>query len=106
MARIAPRSAVSRSIVAVVAGLVALSAGVAANGAAVAAGPQGDGTSVTPQGWRVTPAGEQTNLGPGPMDIAMSPTGSIALVTNAGYTDHSLMVIDSATGKVLQTIRA
>ncbi len=42
---------------------------------------------------------------PGPMDVAMSPTGSIALVSNAGYTDHLLMVIDSATGKVLQTIR-
>jgi YVTN family beta-propeller protein len=106
MARFGRRSAVSRSIVAVVAGLVVLSAGAGATGAVVGAGPQGDGTSVTPQGWRVTPAGEQTNLGPGPMDIAMSPTGSIALVTNAGYTDHSLMVIDSGTGKVLQTIRA
>jgi len=48
MARFGRRSAVPRSIVAIVAGLVVLSAGAGATGAVVGAGPQGDGTSVTP----------------------------------------------------------
>jgi YVTN family beta-propeller protein len=87
--------------------VLALSAGVAwAAGAVLAPGPQPDGTSITPQGWRVTPAGTQTNLGSGPLGIAMSPNGKRALVTNAGYGNHSLMVVDTATGAVVQTIDA
>jgi YVTN family beta-propeller protein len=87
-------------------GTLALSAAIAASGAVVVAGPQGDGTAVTPQGWRVTPAGTQATLGAWPMDIAMSPGGDLALVSNAGYDHHSLMAIDSSTGKVTQTIEA
>lgn len=68
------------------------------------AGPQADGTSITPQGWRVTPAGDQTALGSGPLAVAVSPNGKFALVANAGYGNHSLMVINSATGAVRQTI--
>jgi YVTN family beta-propeller protein len=82
------------------------SAALGASGAVVVAGPSGDGTAVTPQGWRVTPAGTQTTLGPWPMDIAMSPDGRIALVSNAGYNHHSLMAVDPSTGKVVQTIDA
>ena len=52
------------------------------------AGPQGDGTSITPQGWHVTPAGTQTTLGPGTLDIAMSPSGNLVLAVNAGYLRH------------------
>ncbi len=74
--------------------------------AAPVAGPRPDGTAFTPQGWRVTPAGTQTELGLWPMDVAMSPRGDLVLVANAGYARHSLMAIDPATGKVIQTIRA
>jgi YVTN family beta-propeller protein len=74
--------------------------------AAPVAGPRPDGTAFTPQGWRVTPAGTQTQLGLWPMDVAMSPRGDLVLVANAGYARHSLMAIDPATGKVIQTIRA
>jgi YVTN family beta-propeller protein len=74
--------------------------------AAQVAGPRPDGTAITPQGWRVTPAGTQTDLGLWPMDVAMSPRGDLILVANAGYAHHSLMAIDPATGKVIQTIRA
>jgi YVTN family beta-propeller protein len=90
----------------VLTGTVLVSGVLAASGAVVVAGPQGDGTAVTPQGWRVTPAGAQTTLGAWPMDIAMSPKGDLALVSNAGYDHHSLMAIDPGTGKVLQTIDA
>jgi len=80
--------------------------GIAAAAAIRIAGPQADGTAITPQGWRVTPAGSQTDLGLWPMDVAMSPTGNLLLVANAGYAHHSLMTIDPASGDVLQTISA
>src|SRR5439155_1499442 len=40
------------------------------------------------------------------MDVAMSPTGNLLLVANAGYAHHSLMAIDPSTGDVLQVISA
>jgi YVTN family beta-propeller protein len=93
-----------------VAGALALTvlatATLSATGAPVTAGPKPNGTAVTPEGWRVTPAGTQTNLGPGPLDVAMSPRGNLLLVANAGYQDHSLMTIDPANGRLLQTIKA
>jgi YVTN family beta-propeller protein len=89
----------------VLAGLIALvTAAMSAGVVQLSPGPQPDGTSVTPQGWRVTPAGTQTDLGSGPLDIAVSPAGGIALVANAGYGNHTLMVVDTATGGVIQTI--
>ena len=54
----------------------------------------------------MTPAGTQTDLGLWPMDIAMSPTGNLLLVANAGYAHHSLAAIDPATGGTLQVISA
>ncbi|HXH27397.1 MAG TPA: bifunctional YncE family protein/alkaline phosphatase family protein [Candidatus Polarisedimenticolia bacterium] len=69
-------------------------------------GPKPDGTSVTPQGWRVTPSGTQTDVGPGPMSIAMSPLGDTLLVTTGGYEDNSLLVVDPRDGTVRQGFRA
>jgi len=92
-----------------IAAAVVLSVAVAAMAAAATpptAGPQPDGTAITPQGWRVTPAGAQTNLGLWPMDVAISPTGNLLLVANAGYAHHSLAAVDPATGAVLQVISA
>jgi YVTN family beta-propeller protein len=80
--------------------------GMAAAAVIRTAGPQPDGTAITPQGWVVTPAGSQTDLGLWPMDVAMSPTGTLLLVANAGYAHHSLMAIDPTSGDVLQTISA
>ena len=92
-----------------VAAAATLAVAVVAMAAAAAtppAGPQPDGTAYTPQGWHVTPAGTQTDLGLWPMDVAMSPTGNLLLVANAGYAHHSLMAIDPSTGDVLQVISA
>ena len=92
-----------------VAAAVVLSVAVTAMAAAATqptAGHQPDGTAITPQGWRVTPAGAQTNLGLWPMDVAISPTGNLLLVANAGYAHHSLAAVDPATGAVLQVISA
>jgi YVTN family beta-propeller protein len=69
------------------------------------AGPLGDGTGVTTQGWDLTPAGEQVTLGDRPMGIALSPDGKTILVSNDGSSAiESLMVIDRASGDVVQTI--
>jgi YVTN family beta-propeller protein len=87
-----------------VATVILVVAGIAGAAAAPTAGPQPGGTSVTPEGWPVTPAGTQTELGPGPLAAAMSPTGAVLLVENAGYWQHSLMVVDPSNGAVLQTI--
>lgn len=72
----------------------------------VVVGPQPDGTGVTPEGWRLTPAGSQTNLGNDPLDLAVSPDGSLAIVANAGYQNQSLMVVNTATGTLTETIPA
>lgn len=60
----------------------------------------------TSQGWALTPAGSQTDVGAGPQAVAVSPNGSLVVVANAGYVEHSLMVVDAATGTVTQTIAA
>jgi YVTN family beta-propeller protein len=88
------------------AALVIVTSGVAVTAEQMAPGPQPDGTSITPQGWRITPAGTQTDLGSNPLAVALSPNGKVLLVTNGGYNQHSLMVVDPATGAVLQTIKA
>ena len=86
--------------------VVFLSVGGAATSLVRTAGPQPDGTAVTPEGWGITPAGRQVPLGNGALDVTISPNGSLALVANAGYQEQSLMVVDTASGAVKQTIPA
>ena len=62
------------------------------------------GNSITPQGWYVSPAGTQTLLGDKPFGIALSPDGKYLAVTNDGAGTQSIMVVDRATSKVIQTI--
>ncbi|MBV8234573.1 MAG: bifunctional YncE family protein/alkaline phosphatase family protein, partial [Acidimicrobiia bacterium] len=60
--------------------------------------------SITPQGWFVSPAGTQTQLGDRPFGIALSPDGKYLAVTNDGASTQSIMVVDRASGKVVQEI--
>lgn len=101
----AERRAVRLSIAACLACAALVASALGAGGEVLVAGPRPDGTAITSQGWRVTPAGTQTRLGPGTLDLAMSPRGNLLLAVNAGYLRHSLMAIDPTTGRVLQTIR-
>ncbi|OAT82341.1 bifunctional YncE family protein/alkaline phosphatase family protein [Desulfotomaculum copahuensis] len=55
-------------------------------------------------GWAITPAGEQVKLGDRPYGMAISPDGKTILVSNDGQSTQSLMVVDRATGKVVQSI--
>src|SRR6185312_5032013 len=52
-----------------------------------------------PNGWRLTPVGKKLGLGDLPLNIALSPTGDYAAVTNNGQSDQSIMLIDTRTEK-------
>lgn len=100
----------TRAVKTIICAVAVVGLGVVARGAvrqAVArltAGPKLDGTAITSQGWGVAPAGQQVALGDKPYALALSPDGKTLLVSNDGYGTQSLMVLDRATGKVLQTI--
>ncbi|MCW2650504.1 MAG: phosphoesterase [Mycobacterium sp.] len=68
------------------------------------AGPRADGSALLPTGYVVTPGGEQTWLGDLPLGAAASPDGRWLAVSNDGQATQSLQVIDTATGKVTQTV--
>jgi len=75
-----------------------------AEGRRIAPGPQGDGTSVTPFGWTVSPAGRQVTLGDKPFGTALSPDGKTMLVSNDGQYKQSVMVLDTASHQLKQTL--
>lgn len=72
----------------------------------------GPDTSTTPQGWFLTPAGQQVQLvdqnsgvyADRPYGIAISPDGKTLIISNDGQSTQSLMVVNRATGAILQTI--
>ena len=65
-------------------------------------GPKGKGRTVLPVNQVVTPFGIHLTLpGMRPQDLALSPDGRILVV--AGKT-HSLMVVEPASGKILQQV--
>ncbi len=55
-------------------------------------------------GYDVRPAGTQTTLGDLPLGSALSPDGSLLVVSNDGQGTQSLQVVDTATSTVVQTI--
>jgi YVTN family beta-propeller protein len=69
------------------------------------AGPRGDGTAVVPTGYQVTPAGKQTALGDLPLHEVASPDGRWLVTTNDGQGAQSLQVLDTRTGKTVQTVK-
>ena len=67
-------------------------------------GPQPDGTGVTPNHWLLTPAGLQVEVGDRPLGIATTPDGRYLLISNNGQGEQSLVLFDTMTQKVVQTI--
>src|SRR6266852_5792720 len=67
-------------------------------------GPQPDGTGVTPNHWLLTPAGLQVEIGDRPLGIATTPDGRYLLISNNGQGEQSLVLFDTTTQKVVQTI--
>ncbi|MCS4619650.1 hypothetical protein L2Q04_13600, partial [Staphylococcus aureus] len=68
------------------------------------AGPISGSTGRTTVGQLLTPAGQLTTLGDLPLNEALSPDGRYLIVSNNGQGTQSLQVIETATGKVIQTI--
>ena len=57
-----------------------------------------------PNGWSLTPAGKQLPLGDLPLNIALSPSGKLAAVTNNGQSDQTIQLIDIEKEIILDSI--
>ncbi|AMV37291.1 bifunctional YncE family protein/alkaline phosphatase family protein [Planctomyces sp. SH-PL62] len=64
------------------------------------AGPV-EGGYLLPNGWTITPAGEQVVLPDLPLNILPLADGKRVLVSNSGYNDHDLSLIDLEKKKVV-----
>ena len=61
--------------------------------------------TVLPSGWKITPAGKIVSLaGDMPLRVLPLPGGRRVLVLTGGYHDHSLSILDTTSGRVLQTL--
>ena len=57
-----------------------------------------------PNGWQVTPAGSTTPLGTLPLHMVEDPRGHWLAVTNGGYGQNAIFIVDEQTGKVASTL--
>jgi YVTN family beta-propeller protein len=64
----------------------------------------GSDRSTLHNGWRLTPVGAQQQVGDMLLGGARSPDKKLFAVVNAGFNAHHLYLLDSATGKVQQTL--
>ncbi len=62
------------------------------------------GRVTLPNGWSLTPVGKQLPLGDLPLNIALSPDGKLAAVTNNGQSDQTIQLIDIENEQTLDTI--
>src|SRR5213594_5011264 len=94
-----------RSLIVVLALCAALGLGVGARSSFFGRiGPQPDGTGITPNHWLLTPAGLQVEIGDRPLGIATAPDGRYLVISNNGQGEQSLVLFDTTTQKVIQTI--
>src|SRR3984885_3490029 len=54
-----------------------------------------------PNGWKLSPAGRSLPLGDLPLNMQLSPSGSLLAVTNNGESTQSIQLIDPKTEKQL-----
>jgi YVTN family beta-propeller protein len=57
-----------------------------------------------PNGWGLTPAGKALPLGDLPLNIALSPSGKIAAITNNGQSDQSIELVDIEKEIILDSV--
>jgi DNA-binding beta-propeller fold protein YncE len=57
-----------------------------------------------PNGWLLSPAGKSIGLGDLPLNMAVSASKKYLAVTNNGYSDQSIQIIDLAKGKVVDSM--
>ena len=56
-----------------------------------------------PNGWKLTPVGKQIPIGDLPLNITLSPSGKIAAITNNGYSEQTIQLIDIKKGIILDS---
>ena len=64
----------------------------------------GDRERQLPTGVRLDPVGMSSTLGSMPLSIALSPDGAHAAVLLGGWRDQGLQIVETATGRVTQTL--
>ena len=57
-----------------------------------------------PNGWHLTPVGKMVPLGDLPLNIAVSPSGKLAAITNNGQSDQSIQIINIKRGLITDSI--
>jgi len=57
-----------------------------------------------PNGWKISPAGKNIRLGDLPLKMEVHPGQQYAVIQNAGQSDHSLMVIETKGGHVVDSV--
>ena len=67
-------------------------------------GTTSDGTVLLPNHYRLTPAGEQIPVGDLPLNMTVSPDGKYLAVTNNGYSEQFISIIDIKQQKQVQTL--
>ncbi len=67
--------------------------------------PDESGHVMLPNGWQLSPAGKMVTLGDLPLNIAVSPDGKLAAVTNNGESEQSIQLIDIKKGAVVNSLR-
>ena len=90
-------------LVVVVTSAILMRAQSAAQPATGVPGALSDGSTLLANGWRLAPAGRSLRVGTLPLNVALSPDGKYAVVTNNGVTRPSFTVIDIASWTVKST---
>ena len=57
-----------------------------------------------PNGWSLTPAGKTLALGDLPLNIALSPSGKMAAITNNGQSDQTIQLVDVEKEIILDSV--
>ncbi len=71
---------------------------------AVVPGKLIDGRVLLPNGWMLSPAGKQVEVGDTPLNFDISPDERYIIVTNNGFGEQSISIVDVATWSVVQTV--
>ncbi|MBI5834467.1 MAG: bifunctional YncE family protein/alkaline phosphatase family protein [Armatimonadetes bacterium] len=66
------------------------------------AGRRDDATGISAANWLIAPAGQLLDVGEMPQHVLLSPDGKRLAVANVGFGVQSVMLIDTATRKIVQ----
>jgi hypothetical protein len=67
-------------------------------------GALGGGVTLLPNGWKIAPAGQHVQVGSFPLAMVESPDGRYLFITNNGYLNASITVVDIKARRVTDTL--